>query len=61
MKLLCQKYYGLITRCEQCGAVIGYNANDIYNNYYLYCPQCKAQIKILIDLKYDGLVKENTK
>lgn len=58
MIILSNCYRGLIARCEQCGALLGYKANDIYNNCYIYCAQCKERIKVKMDLSYDGLVKE---
>lgn len=60
MKLLDQRYFGSIARCE-CGAVIGYNIKDVYDDCYIYCPQCKNKIKILFSYKYDGLVREEKK
>ena len=57
MKLLDARYFGSIARCDQCGAVLGYNIADVYDDCYVYCPQCKNKIKILFSYKYDGLVE----
>lgn len=57
MKLLNNRYFGSIARCDQCGAIIGYNIGDVYDDCYIYCPQCKNKIKILFSYKYDGLVE----
>ena len=61
MRLLDQRYFGSIARCYECGAVIAYNVKDVYDDCYIYCPQCKNKIKILFSYKYDGLVREEKK
>lgn len=37
-------YPGLIKICDQCGCLFGYNLNEIYEEKYVYCPQCRHKI-----------------
>ena len=58
MILICQRYFGSIARCNKCGAVIGYNPNDVFANKKINCPQCGLMIEVPFDPNYDGIVKE---
>lgn len=59
MIILNQRYYGSIARCNKCGAILGYNPEDIHSNSYIYCPICQFEIKTPMILNYDGIIKEN--
>lgn len=58
MLLLSKKCVGKIDECPNCGAVFAYDVEDIYENKYLYCPQCRTKILSRLDLSYDGVIKE---
>ena len=38
MTVYSQKFPGLVQICPECGALLGYNSKDIYENTYIYCP-----------------------
>lgn len=59
MKVLSQTFCGSIAFCE-CGAVLAYGPQDIYQNKYIYCPICKTKLLTAMDLSYDGLKEEPT-
>ena len=61
MIVLSKKCIGKIQECPECGAVLGYDVGDIYENKYLYCPVCKAKILSRLDLSYNGVIKEEKK
>lgn len=61
MKLLNQRYFGLIARCNSCGALIGYNPEDVSNSQNISCPQCKFTIWVPFNPTYDGVIKEEEK
>lgn len=57
--ILLNKYYnGLLTHCDECGALLGYTPADIYEHHYIYCIQCHNKISVPLDLSYDGLIRE---
>lgn len=60
MKLLNNYYRGLICRCPNCFAVLGYGPEDIHKNSYITCPSCKFEILTKMILDYDGLIKEES-
>ena len=60
MKLLNQRYFGLIARCNSCGALIGYNPEDVSSNQNISCPQCKFTIWVPFNPVYDGTIKEES-
>lgn len=51
MFVLSQKYPGLIAICPQCGALLAYTVEDIYENKYIYCPLCKEKIETKVVLE----------
>ena len=60
MKLLNTRYMGLIARCNQgCGALIGYEPNDVNKNQCIKCPQCGAVLWVPFNPTYDGVIKES--
>ena len=61
MIVLNPRYYGLICRCNNCGALLGYKPEDIHANSYVNCPQCGFEILTKMQLNYDGIVKEGDK
>lgn len=58
MKLLNPRYYGMIARCNACGALIGYGPNDVNENQNIKCPQCGFILWVPFNTKYDGVIKE---
>lgn len=58
MIILAQCYNGSIHRCE-CGAVLGYNSQDINEGQFIYCPVCRVRQKVKMNLNYDGIVQES--
>ena len=60
MKILYQRYYGLIARCNNCGCLIGYEPNDVSNSQNISCPQCKFTLWVPLNPNYDGIIKEES-
>lgn len=58
MILISLGYNGLIAHCDTCGALIGYDANDIFADGRCKCPQCNEWIQTNMIPQYDGVVKE---
>lgn len=59
MILLCQRYFGSIARCNfGCGALIGYDPNDVAADCTIKCPQCGAKLRVKFDPNYDGVIKD---
>jgi len=58
MKLLYNKYFGMIARCNACGAIIGYSPEDVSATQHISCPQCRFSIWVPLNPTYDGIVKE---
>lgn len=58
MIILSNYYKGLVCRCNNCGALLGYKPEDVHNNSYVTCPRCKFEILTKMQLDYDGLVRE---
>lgn len=60
MKVLSQKYPGLILICSKCGCLIGnIRKSDIYGDNFVYCPICKEQNILNLNKNYEGVVKIN--
>lgn len=48
--------------CVECGALLTYDyTKDIYEDKYIYCPICKTKQVSALNLKYDGVIKEENK
>ena len=60
MKILNNRYYGLIARCNACGCLIGYTPDDVFD-HNISCPQCRFTIWVPCDPNYDGVIKEEKK
>lgn len=58
MKLLNTRYYGMIARCNACGAILGYAPEDVNENQNIICPQCKFTLWVPFNPNYDGVIKE---
>lgn len=58
MTILNNYYRGLICRCPSCYTVLGYGPEDIHNNSYVTCPNCKFEILTKMILNYDGVIRE---
>lgn len=61
MKILCQRYYGMIARCNACGCLIGYSPDDVSSSQNISCPQCKFTLWVPFNPNYDGVIKEEEK
>ncbi len=62
MKLLNPRYMGLIARCNQgCGALIGYEPNDVSKNQCIKCPACGMVLWVPFNPTYDGVIREEKK
>lgn len=58
--IILNKYYrGLICRCPNCFAILGYSPADVHKNSYVTCPLCKFEILTKMMLDYDGIIKES--
>ena len=58
MKLLNPRYYGMIARCNACGALIGYEPNDVNESQNIKCPQCNFMLWVPFNPTYDGVIEE---
>ena len=59
VKLLCDRYLGLLARCNYgCGALIGYDPDDVSKNQCITCPKCKTVLWVPFNPNYDGIIKE---
>lgn len=62
MKLLYPRYFGMIARCNYgCGALIGYDPDDVSKDQIIVCPQCRAKLWVPFNPNYDGVIKEEEK
>jgi hypothetical protein len=59
MKVLNERYYGLIARCNSCGCLIGYEPNDVSKSQNISCPLCKFTLWVPFNPNYDGVIKES--
>lgn len=59
MKVLAQRYYGMIARCNACGCILGYEPNDVNDKQNIRCPQCKFVLWVPFNPNYDGVIKES--
>ena len=46
MTILSQTFPGLTRVCDGCGALLSYNAKDIYEKKYIYCINCKHKNEV---------------
>ena len=59
MKLLYHRYFGMIARCNYgCGALIGYDPDDVSKEQLITCPQCGARLWVPFNPNYDGVIKD---
>jgi len=61
MKILNNRYYGLIARCNACGCIIGYEPDDVSKSQNIKCPQCNFTLWVPFNPNYDGIIKEESK
>lgn len=59
MILLNKRWGGLIARCPNCYAIIGYKPEDVSSAQNIKCPQCSATMWVPFNPNYDGVVKES--
>lgn len=46
MTILSKTFPGLTRVCDECGALLGYNAKDMYEKKYIYCIICKYKNEV---------------
>lgn len=59
MKILNQRYFGMLARCNNCGCLIGYSPDDVSKNQNISCPQCHFTLWVPFNPNYDGVIKES--
>lgn len=59
MKLLNPRYFGQIARCNSCGALLGYEPNDVDTNQNIKCPACGFTIWVPFNPNYEGVIEDN--
>ena len=59
MKLLYKRYGGLLARCPQCYALIGYDPDDVSTTQNIRCPQCQTMMWVPFNPNYDGRIINN--
>ena len=60
MKLLNPKYYGLIARCNGgCGALIGYEPNDVSKNQCIKYTECGMVLVVPFNPNYNGVIEKS--
>ena len=57
MRILSERYPGSIVFCD-CGALLAYHLEDIHCDKFIFCPICKTQITIPLQVNYDGMKEE---
>lgn len=57
MIVLSQRYYGMIARCNCCGALLGYTPEDVSENQTIKCPSCGFIIWVPFNPNYDGVIE----
>ena len=60
MKILADRYYGMIARCNACGCIIGYTPEDVSNTQNITCPKCHFTMWVPFNPTYDGVIKEES-
>ena len=60
MIVLNERYTGLLARCPNCYALLGYKPEDVSNTQNIHCPQCKASMWVPFNPTYDGVIKEES-
>lgn len=59
MILLNKRWGGLIARCPNCYAIIGYKPEDVTSLQNIKCPQCFSSMWVPFNPNYDGIIKES--
>ena len=59
MILLNRRWGGLIARCPNCYAILGYGPSDVTKGQNITCPQCGFNLWVPLNVEYDGIVKES--
>lgn len=60
MRVISPKPLASLHNCINCGALLQYERQDIYQNKYIYCPICKTKQECACDLSYDGVIKNDS-
>ena len=59
MKLLNTRWGGLIARCPNCYALLGYQPEDVTATQQVSCIQCHMTLWVPLNPNYDGVIKES--
>lgn len=59
MIVLNARWGGLIARCPNCYAILGYRPEDVSESQNIRCPQCGFNLWVPLNVTYDGIIKEN--
>lgn len=59
MQVLAQRYYGMIARCNRCGAILGYKPEDVDKEQHIHCPSCEFIIWVPLNINYEGVVEND--
>lgn len=59
MIVLCNRYFGSIARCD-CGAILGYQPNDVSRAQMIRCPVCTNLVRVLFDPTYEGVIENGS-
>lgn len=58
MILLNKRWGGLMARCPNCYAILGYEPNDVSQSQNVKCPQCGFSLWVPLNINYDGVIKD---
>lgn len=58
IQVIAPKCCGLVHICDYCGCIFKYEASDVYDKKYVYCPICKEKQEAALQVGYDGVVRE---
>ena len=58
MILLHPRYAGLLARCPNCYALLGYKPEDVSASQTIKCMQCGFIMRVPFNPNYDGVVKK---
>lgn len=58
MILLHSRYAGLLARCPNCYALLGYKPEDVSASQNIRCMQCGFTMWVPFNPNYDGVVKK---
>lgn len=60
MQVLMERAPALMVVCDQCGALLSYQFNDVYEGHFIYCPRCHYKQEVALQNDYRGEVQNGT-